>query len=297
MYIEAFLHQMENPKGTLIPIGGNEDKGTPEDLGIDFAENGILKRILFEMKGPESRIEVITSASSIPRKVGEAYESAFTKLGANNVGYLHIRKREQADNPEFLERIQNADGVLFSGGDQLSLTKILGGTSLAQLILDRYMYDPEFVVAGTSAGAMAMSTIMIYDGNGDSGLYKDEVKMSPGFGFIKEAIIDSHFMHRGRFGRLAQAVSSNPMSLGIGLGENTGIIMKDGHSFEVIGSGLVIIVDGQHIKYTNLNDVTGGSPLSIENLRVHVLAKGNCYSVRNRKFYANALEMLKEVHP
>lgn len=297
MFIEAFLHQMENPKGTLIPVGGNEDKGTPEDLGMDFAENGILKRILHEMKGPESRVEVITSASSIPRKVGESYEAAFAKLGANNIGFLHIRKREDADKPEFLERIQNADGVLFSGGDQVSLTKILGGTNLSQLILERYLYDPEFVVAGTSAGAMAMSTIMIFDGNGDSGLYKDEVKMSPGFGFIKEAIIDSHFMHRGRFGRLAQSVSVNPMTLGIGLGENTGIVIKDGHSFEVIGSGLVLIVDGQHINYTNLNDVVGGSPLSIENLRVHVLAKGNCYSIRNRKFYSNALEMLKEVHP
>lgn len=288
---------MENPKGILIPIGGNEDKGTPEDLGMDFAENGILKRVLHEMNGPESRIEVITSASSIPRKVGETYEAAFAKLGATNVGFLHIRKRESADNPAFIKRIREADGVLFSGGDQLSLTKILGGTNLSQIILERYLHEPDFVVAGTSAGAMAMSTIMIYDGNGDSGLYKDEVKMSAGFGYIKEAIIDSHFMHRGRFGRLAQSVSCNPMTLGIGLGENTGIVIKDGHSFEVIGSGLVLIVDGQHINYTNLNDVIGGSPLSIENLRVHVLAKGNCYDIRSRKFYANTLELLKEVHP
>jgi cyanophycinase len=295
MFIESFLHQMENPKGILIPVGGNEDKGTPEDLGVDFLQNGILKRILHEMKGPDSRIEVITSASSVPRQVGQMYEEAFTKLGANNVGYMHIRKREQADNPLYLQRIQEADGVLFSGGDQLSLTKIMGGTSLLQLISERYRYD-NFVVAGTSAGAMAMSMIMIYDGNGESGFYKDEVKMSPGFGLISDAIIDSHFMHRGRFGRLAQAVSSNPMALGIGLGENTGIVIREGQHFEVIGSGLVMIVDGHSINYTNLNDVIGGSPLSIENLRVHVLAKGNCYALKTRKFFTSSAEMLKTAH-
>lgn len=296
MFIESFLHQMESPKGTLIPVGGNEDKGTPDDMGMDFASSGILKRILHEMKGPESRIEIITSASSIPRKVGEAYEEAFTKLGATNVGFMHIRKRSQADTPEMLQRIQDADGVLFSGGDQLSLTKIIGGTKLFQLIQERYMFD-NFVVSGTSAGAMAMSMIMIYDGNGESGLYKDEVKMSPGFGLIRTAIIDSHFMHRGRFGRLAQSISANPSSLGIGLGENTGVIIREGNQFEVIGSGLVIIVDGQHINYTNLNDVVGGSPLSIENLKVHVLAKGNCYSMRERKFHTSAAEMAKLVNP
>jgi cyanophycinase len=103
-------------------------------------------------------------------------------------------------------------------------------------------------------------------------------------------------MHRGRFGRLAQSVSTNPSSLGIGLGENTGIVIREGQNFEVIGSGLVLIVDGHHINYTNLNDVNGGSPLSIENLRVHVLAKGNCYNLKTRKFYTSSMEMLKTAH-
>lgn len=296
MFIESFLHEMESPKGTLIPVGGNEDKGTPEDMGLDFTNTGILKRILSEMKGPESRIEIITSASSIPLEIGEVYLEAFSKLGATNVGFMHIRNREQAELPEYLQRIQEADGVLFSGGDQLSLTKIIGGTSLFQLIHERYLYD-EFVVAGTSAGAMAMSMIMIFDGNGANGLYKDEVKMSPGFGLTKDAIIDSHFMHRGRFGRLAQAVSRNPSAIGIGLGENTGVIIKQASQFEVIGSGLVILVDGHGMKYTNLNDIVGGSPLSIENLTVHVLAKGNCFSMRDRKFYTSKQSMLKSAHP
>lgn len=276
---------MEIPKGKLIPIGGNEDKGIETDTRpLDFLEAGILKRVISEMKGVDSRIEVITTASSVPRITSSNYLKAFDKLKCKNINIMNIRKREHGHKPEFLKRLKQADGVLFTGGDQLAIAKIIGGTEFLELLIQRYYNDENFVIAGTSAGAMAMSATMIFQGSSIHALLKDEIKITPGLGLIKEAIIDTHFMHRGRFGRLAQAVSRNPSSIGIGLGEDTGMIIKEGNKIEVIGSGFVIIVDGHDINYTNLHDIGDGSPLSIENLRVHVLVKGNGYLLRERKF-------------
>ena len=278
---------MNVPKGKLIPVGGNEDKG--DESSAHFFESGILKRILLEVKGEDSRIEVITTASGIPKETGENYLKAFDKLGAKNIGVMHIKEREHAASQECLERLKTADAILFSGGDQLLIAKIIGGTEFHEILLERYLNE-NFVIAGTSAGAMAMSTNMIYGGSSVHALLKDEVKFNPGLGLIN-AIIDTHFMHRGRFGRLAQAVSRNPSCLGIGIGEDTGLVITKGYKLETIGSGFVIIVDGHDIHYTNVVEAGEGSPLSIEGLKVHVLAKGNCFNINERKFYTTTQEL------
>lgn len=287
--------KMQIPKGKLIAIGGNEDKGTESEpdyaqkSNLHFFELQILSRIVHELPhGKDSRIEVITSASSIPKEVGQNYLHAFSKLGCKNIGILDIRSREDAQKEEMIQRLSKCDGVMFSGGNQLRLTSFFGGTEFLKILLNRYENE-NFIVAGTSAGAMAMSNIMIYQGSSSGALIKGEVKITAGLGLIKNVIIDSHFDKRGRFGRLAQAVASNPTCIGIGLGEDTGVYISDGNLLEAIGSGLVVIVDGHNIRHSNIADQMEGTPISIENLIVHVMTKGDCYEINNRKFIPDQL--------
>ena len=285
---------MELPKGKLISIGGAEDKGTDLETGfvqrnrLNFFELGILKRIVDEVGGPEKRIEVITTASSIPEEVGENYLGAFGKIGCTNIGIMHIKKREEVTEPEYIERIKACDAVMFSGGDQLRLTSIFGGTEIYQILHDRFNEEDGFIVAGTSAGAMAMSNTMIYQGKSDLAHLKGEVKLTTGLAFIGNVIIDSHFDKRGRFNRLAQAVASNPQCIGIGLGEDTGVIITAGNRLEVVGSGAVVIVDGRDIRHTNITDVSIGEPISVENIKVNILVRGNAYLLKERKFEVEA---------
>jgi cyanophycinase len=283
------------PKGRLIAIGGNEDKGTEPEPNfiqknnLNFFELQILSRIAHEAGGQDSAIEIITSASSIPEEIGSNYLDAYHRLGCKNVHVMDIRKREDADKKDMLERIRNCKCVMFSGGNQLRLSSIFGGTEFLEILSERYSNETNFLIAGTSAGAMAMSNTMIYQGNSSEALLKGEVKITTGLAFIKNVIIDSHFVTRGRFGRLTQAVAANPSCIGIGLGEDTGVLIREGRYFEAIGSGLVIIIDGHSIKHTNIADLKEGSPISIENLIVHVLAKGNSYDVKERKFFAEVM--------
>lgn len=281
-------HNM-TPKGILVSVGGAEDKGTDLELGIisrnnlNFMEMGILKNIVNLLENEASRIEVITTASSIPDEVGDNYLTAFSKLGCNNVGHLKIRNREDAILPAYIERLKLADAVMFSGGNQLRLSSIFGGTEFLDLLLQRYM-DERIIIAGTSAGAMAMSNTMIYEGNATNAHLKGEVRITTGLGFMKGVIIDSHFNKRGRFPRLAQAVASNPGTIGIGLGEDTGVIVRNGNELEAIGSGAVIIVDGRKIGVNNIADIEFGEPISVENIVVHIMSKGNLYNVTTHTF-------------
>jgi cyanophycinase len=286
---------MQNPKGKLIAVGGAEDKGTDLEKGeihrnnLNFFELGILRRIAEETGGSLARIEVITTASMIPQEVGNNYLNAFGKIGCVNIGEMHIRNRRDADNEDYIDRISNCDAVMFSGGNQLRLSATFGGTDFLRIIQDKYINE-NFVIAGTSAGAMAMSRTMIYEGNATRAHFKGEVKIATGLGFIDNVIIDSHFEKRGRFGRLAQAVAANPSCIGIGLGEDTGMLILEGNKMEAIGSGLVIIVDGHDIKHCNIADIPDGNPISIENLKVHFCEKGNGYILRERKFLMEAQE-------
>ncbi len=276
-----------NIRGKLIIIGGAVDKGsfTETDLdksaakNLNFFETGILKRIISESKHKEqSRIEVITTASKIPKEIGPEYVKALSYLGALNVDVLNIDRREQAMDAEVVERLRVADVVMFTGGDQLRLTSILGGTPFHDLLLDKYQNE-DFIYAGTSAGAAAASNNMIYQGSSSEALLKGEVKITSGLGLIDGVVIDTHFVQRGRIGRLFQAVVGNPKTLGIGLGEDTGLLIINNNEMEAIGSGLVILVDGREIKDTNLTQVELGQPISISHLVTHVMSKYDTFNL------------------
>lgn len=276
-----------NILGKLIIIGGAVDKGSFTETELDknaisnlnFFETGILKRILNESKHKEkSRIEIITTASIIPKEIGPEYVKAFEYLNAKNIDILAIERREQAADATVLARLKAADIVMFTGGDQLRLTSILGGTPFHDILLDKY-HNEEFIYAGTSAGAAAASNNMIYQGSSSEALLKGEVKISSGLGLIDGVIIDTHFVQRGRIGRLFQAVVGNPRVLGIGLGEDTGVLITNNKEMEAIGSGLVILVDGREIKDTNLTKVELGQPISISHLVTHVMSKFDTYNL------------------
>ncbi|OYU79212.1 MAG: cyanophycinase [Flavobacterium sp. BFFFF1] len=292
-----------NIRGKLIIIGGAVDKGsfTETDLdknaanNLNFFETGILKRILNESKHKsDSRIEVITTASKIPREIGPEYVKALNYLGAKNVDVLHLDKREMATQPEYLERLRNADVVMFTGGDQLRLTSILGGTPFHDLLLEKY-YNEDFIYAGTSAGAAAASNNMIYQGSSSEALLKGEVKITSGLGLIDGVIIDTHFVQRGRIGRLFQAVVGNPKVLGIGLGEDTGLLIKNNSEMEAIGSGLVILVDGREIKDTNLTQVELGQPISINHLVTHVMSKYDTFDLKTYKMHIQSSQYAEKL--
>jgi cyanophycinase len=281
---------MQNPLGKLFAIGGAEDKGADEEKGemartnLNFFELGILRRIIEEAGGTEIRMEVITTASIIPNEVGENYLNAFGKIGCTNIGLIPIRNRADAMEKEYLGRLKKCDAIMFSGGNQLRLSATYGGTEFLEIALERYHKEKNFVVAGTSAGAMAMSNTMIYEGNATSAHLKGEVKITTGLGFMDDVIFDSHFEKRGRFGRLAQAIASNPSAIGIGLGEDTGMFIRDGNVMEAIGSGLVMIIDGHDIIHNNIGDIPDGNPISVENFKVHFCEKGNGFLLKERKF-------------
>ena len=290
---------MIHPKGKLFAIGGAEDKGTDLEKGeiqrnnLNFFELGILKRIVDESGGANAHIEVVTTASSIPQEVGENYLKAFGKIGCTNIGLIHIRTREEALKSQYFDRIKNCNAVMFTGGNQLRLSATFGGTEFLRIILDRYQNDAAFVIAGTSAGAMAMSNTMIYEGSATRAHLKGEVKMTTGLAFINNVIIDSHFEKRGRFGRLAQSVACNPQCIGIGLGEDTGMLITKGNQMQAIGSGLVIIIDGHDITHSNIADIPDGNPISVENLKVHFCANGNGYIVSERRFIEQMAKAIK----
>jgi cyanophycinase len=277
------------PIGKLMIIGGAVNKGSfaeteydqSVEKNLNFFERGILRKIINESHLKEdSVIEIIATASQIPQIVGPEYKKAFEFLGAKNVNILEIQNREQANSDAIVARANAADVVMFTGGDQLRLTSILGGTRFHDAILLKYQ-EQNFIYAGTSAGAAAASENMIYQGSSHEALLKGEIKTTQGLGFIENVIVDTHFVQRGRIGRLFQAVVNNPRTLGIGLGEDTGLYI-DGDTMTAIGSGLVILVDGRFIKDTNLTNIELGQPISIDNLIVHVLSQNDYFDLKSK---------------
>jgi len=264
---------------------------------VKFFEKGILRRIITESaKGTDSVVEVITTASKIPELVGIEYIKSFNQLQLTNVHVLDIRSREQANAPETLERVRNADVVMFSGGDQLRLTAIFGGTEFLRIIKTRYR-EQDFIIAGTSAGAAAASSNMIYRGSSSEALIKGEIQITGGLGLIDDVIVDTHFVQRGRIGRLFYAVATNPGMLGIGLGEDAGLLITEGVTLEAIGSGLTILVDGRYISETSIYDVEIGSPVSIDNLKVHVMSIFDKYDLHSHELTINkAIKVEEEVY-
>jgi cyanophycinase len=270
-------------KGILIPVGGNEDKGHEENemYTLEFIQEGILFHIVREAGGVNAKIVVIPTASSIPVEVCETYRQAFEKLGCLHVDFLDIRTREEAEDPAAIALVKAADCVMFTGGDQSKITNFIGGTILHEILIDRYSNE-KFVIAGTSAGAMCMSEEMITGGNSSESFRKGVVGMGKGMRFTPNLIIDSHFIHRGRFGRLMEAVAKFPQLIGIGLAEDTGLIIRNNSEFEVIGSGMVILFDGRNILHNNIDLLKVGTPMTLTNMTTHVLANGDKFDLNTR---------------
>ena len=276
---------MQKIKGTLIPIGGNEDKGIEADemYTLEFIDEGILAHVVKEAGGVDTNIVVIPTASSIPIEVGENYLTAFSTLGCKNVEVLDIRSKEDSETKRAIELIKNANCVMFSGGDQSKITDKIGGTTIHEILTERYKNEEGFVIAGTSAGAMAMANEMIAGGSASESFIKGAVRMYKGLGLIPELIIDTHFIRRGRFGRQSEAVAKFPNLMGFGLAEDTGMIIKNGNDCTVIGSGMVIVFDGSTLTHNNEKILKEGTPMTMANMTVHVLSNGDEYDIKNRK--------------
>lgn len=266
------------PKGTLIPIGGGEDKEGHRD---------VLCRVIEETKKKKAKACVITVATSVPEEVTKDYRKAFKDLDISTLTFIHFESRTEADSKENIQKIKECDLVLFSGGNQLKLSSLLGGSELLALIKNRLYDEVNFVVAGTSAGAAAMSNTMIISGTSQDALIMGELGLTNGLDLINCLFIDTHFTERGRFGRLIQTVACNPGVIGIGLGENTALVVKDANELEVVGSGLVTIVDGASITYTNLAETESGEPITIEGVKLHVLGPGKIFVITQREIKKN----------
>ena len=259
--------------GRLIAIGGNEDR--TDDLVV-------LKRVVQEIGKEEYKVAVITTASEEPEQRGKEYHTVFTNLGALKVEILNIKKRSQANNRDFVKILQDIDLIFLSGGDQLRLTTVLGGSKILQAIYDQLTEGA--LIVGTSAGAAIFSDTMIYQGRSEEGLLKGRVLTTSGFGFVENIVFDTHFMARGRIGRLVQIVTTNPTCIGVGIGENSGIVLNGDGTSEVIGTGQVIIVDGSDITHSNIMDIDTGESIAVENVRIHSVVSGYGYDFKKRRF-------------
>jgi cyanophycinase len=283
---------MQLIKGTLIPIGGNEDKGFEDDEihRLDYIEEGILAHVVEEAGGIDAKIVVIPTASSIPVEVGDNYTKAFSTLGCRNIEVLNIKSKIDSEKAEAVESIKNADCVMFSGGNQSKISKYIGNTTLHRILKERYKNDEGFVIAGTSAGAMAMANEMIAGGSSTKAFIKGAVLMKKGLSLIPQLIIDTHFIQRGRFGRISEAVAKFPNLIGIGLAEDTGMIIKNGQDCLVIGSGMAIVFDGNSLTHNNEKILENGTPMTMTGLKVHVLTNGDHFNIKTRNIKVLPIE-------
>ena len=282
------------PKGKLLIIGGAEDKGPIRNPPLiklknkNYVDYDILGRLIFREDKGDNRIEVVTTASQQPLKTGRMYIRSFKRAGFSNVGHISIESKDDLKNPEHLQRALAARVVFFSGGDQYRLTSILLGSDFLEAVLDRYENDPRFVLAGTSAGAMAMSEHMIFYAENNEAMLKGHVKITKGFSTLRNCIVDTHFAKRGRYGRLFQAVLMNSGSIGLGLGEDTGLMIEDGRNATCVGSGMVIVVDASQVRNTNKHELGADEPISVENLVVHALTRGDRFDLVKHEVLARA---------
>ncbi|KTC80410.1 cyanophycinase [Legionella cherrii] len=284
------------PKAKLLIIGGAEDKGHDEPMDISEQKREFTRyEILSELLPPSNKkIEIITTGSEIQDEVKKIYQKVFHNMGYNNIGFLPIKKRSEARTNEYLKRAADAGAIFFTGGDQFRLSTILGGTPIVDIIKERYLKDSDFIIAGTSAGAMVMGTVMITGGGLSEALRYRNLLTSSGLGILLSCIIDTHFIKRGRFSRLAHAIIMNPEQLGIGLGEDTALVIRNGSEAECYGSGMVVIIDGRNIDQTNITDVEEGEPVFVENLIVHLLVKGCQFSIADRTLANPAIPINKQ---
>lgn len=256
-----------------------------KEMEGESSDRVILPKIIEYAGGSESRIELLTCATNIPDEVWEDYSDIFKKLGVDFIGNLFIRDKDVANKDETLKRIEKADMLLFSGGDQGNIGYSLKDTKAHELMMTRYLHD-NIIIAGTSAGAMALSEEIIL-GDKEGYIYKkDDLMMGEGLGFLNQAIIDTHFTQRARMERLAEAIALYPEKVGIGVGEDTALVINDGNDCEVIGSGKVILIEGSDLKRKKLGvngEEIDDEAIPLFNLIVHILFSHDKYFIQERK--------------
>jgi cyanophycinase len=265
---------MSKKKGPLIIIGGAEAK-----------REGSCCEILEEVARPavkgKGRLLIVTVATSIPAEYGEEYLQVFKRLGVHHLEVFDIRNREEAFDAAKLKRLADVAVIFFTGGDQLRITSQLGGTPLFKRMLE--VHEEGGMIAGTSAGAAAVPETMLISGNNEESPRVASLGMAPGLGLLKGVVVDSHFAERGRIGRLLGAVAQNPYNLGLGIDENTAIVVENDQRFRVMGTGAVYVIEGSQISYSSLSERDQQGSMSIHNLRLHVLGKDDSYDLGNRQ--------------
>jgi cyanophycinase len=262
----------QQKKGTLIIIGGAEKQGDKEIL------QAVAKR------AGSGRLVVATVATEEPEEMFQEYREIFRELGVKDLAHLDVQKREDALSEDRVRVLEKAKVIFFTGGDQLRITSQLGDSQVYRRVQEIYLHGG--TVAGTSAGASVMSETMLVSGHGDqSHRLENAVMMAPGFGLIKDMVIDQHFAERGRLGRLLGAVAQNPRQLGVGIDENTAILVEGQDAFEVLGEGAVYVLDGSGITYSNLveNERERNETLSIYDVKLHVLSRENRFDLHERR--------------
>jgi len=265
-------HDREIIGGHLLVIGGAEDK---------YNERRILKKFLELAGGNKAEVLIVPVASDYPEFAADVYTQAFRNLGIANPRVLRATSRQDVVNADVEKLCEGVTGIIMTGGDQMRLVSLLGGTKLAEKIR-KLVRETSIVLAGTSAGAAAMSTSMIVRGEPTSHPHKNAVRLSPGLGFLKNIIIDQHFSERGRISRLITAVSFNPYNLGIGIDENTAIILDSKGQLEVYGQGSTTIIDGSQITFNEIAEVDDNEAFSICGVQFHVLREGLVYNYIDR---------------
>jgi cyanophycinase len=257
-------------KGKLVIIGGNEERE---------GDCSILKEFISVAGGTRARLVVLTVATDEFREAMAEYRAAFKGLGVDEVEAYDVSQRIDADNEKALAAIEKATGIFFTGGDQLKITALLGGTHMHELLHQRYQKGT--VIAGTSAGAAMMSNSMFIRGESDNNPRLGGMEIGPGMDFLVGAMIDTHFSQRGRIGRLLTAVAHYPQDLGFGIDENTAMIVE-GKEFRVVGEGAVTVVDAGAITFTSLPDVGEGESLALYDVKLHVLPEGHRFDLERR---------------
>ena len=261
----------DKKRGFIVPIGGAEDKDGPSD---------ILRRFLEVSGGKGSRIVVIPTASKL-EDTGRRYEKLFRKLGADEAKALPLFKRDDCTRDEWLTYISEADGIFVTGGNQLRLSTIIGGTPMAKAI--RRANARGATVGGTSAGAAILSEHMIAYGEEGHTPKAGKVSLAPGFGLTNRIMIDQHFRQRDRLGRLLTALAYNPFAVGVGLDEDTAAFIDHARTLTVVGTGALTIVDASELTHSSIAETKEGRPVSLTNIRLHVLTAGGTFDLETRR--------------
>jgi cyanophycinase len=260
-------------KGTLLIIGGHEDK----------TGDKIILREFVRLARSGTLVVATLASKNAGAELWENYRRVFTEFGVKQSMHLDVESREDARDTTRMDMIEQADAIFFTGGDQLQLTSQLGGTPLCEHI-QAFYYERGGLIAGTSAGASVMCETMLVSGKGDeSHKVGDTLRMAPGLGFVKDMIIDQHFAERGRIGRLLAAVAQNPRILGVGIDEDTAILVEGEECFQVLGSGAVYVVDGRNVTETNISQTNSDRTLSIFDVQLHLLSQGDTFDLRARQ--------------